>query len=87
MSYICSRCSLRRAALVAQQCNRPPQKRSITQNFLRKKAEAEAAWMVQAVDINAGRKKSMLAMLEERGYINSVAGCVSVILPAAQYQH
>ncbi len=50
------------------------QKRSITQNWLKKTAEAKDAWDAQAKEIKAGRKQSMLSILEERGYVNSVAG-------------
>ena len=50
------------------------QKRSITQNWLRKTEEAKEAWDAQAQEIKAGRKQSMLSLLEERGYVNAVAG-------------
>ncbi len=50
------------------------QKRPITQNWLKKTAEAKEAWDAQAKEIEAGRKQSMLSILEERGYVNSVAG-------------
>lgn len=50
------------------------QKRPITQNWLKKTAEAKEAWGAQAKEIEAGRKQSMLSILEERGYVNSVAG-------------
>lgn len=50
------------------------QKRPITQNWLRKTAEAKEAWDRQAKEIEGGRKQSMLSILEERGYVNAVAG-------------
>ena len=50
------------------------QRRSIAQNYLRKKAEAEQQWQAQAWEIRQGRKDSMLTTLEKRGYINSIAG-------------
>jgi len=31
--------------------------------------------MVQAADIKTGKKQAMLDILEERGYINAIAGC------------
>ena len=46
------------------------QQRHITQNWLRKKAEAKVAWDEQALEIQSGKKKSMMTVLTERGYIN-----------------
>ncbi|KAI9825877.1 MAG: tyrosyl-tRNA synthetase [Thelocarpon impressellum] len=43
-------------------------------NYLRKKAEAEERWQADARVIHAGQKKSMLRKLEERGYVDSIAG-------------
>ncbi|MCJ1379913.1 tyrosyl-tRNA synthetase [Xylographa soralifera] len=44
------------------------------QAWLRKTAEAEEAWKLQAHEIQSGRKESMLTVLEKRGYVNSTAG-------------
>ena len=49
-------------------------KRSITQGWLRKTAEAKVAWDAQAKEIQAGQKQGMLSVLEERGYVNAIAG-------------
>ena len=73
-SYICASC-VRHFRMLGL---RPPggtiQRRRITQNWLRKTAEAKAAWEAQAEEINAGRKQSMLSILEERGYVNAITG-------------
>ncbi|KAA6410472.1 MAG: tyrosyl-tRNA synthetase [Lasallia pustulata] len=50
------------------------QRRSITQNWLRKTAESEQQWKARAVEITNGTKESMLSILEKRGYVNSIAG-------------
>ncbi|EAS30078.3 tyrosine-tRNA ligase [Coccidioides immitis RS] len=50
------------------------QKRHITQQHLRRTAEAEEQWKLQAKEIEAGRKQSFLSFLEERGLVNSVVG-------------
>lgn len=50
------------------------QARSITQNYLRKTAEAADQWAIWAGEIKAGKRKSMLAILEERGYVHQVVG-------------
>ena len=72
--YICISCA--RNVRVLETCLRSltVQKRSITQNWLRKTEEAKEAWDAQAKEIKAGRKQSMLSVLEERGYVNAVAG-------------
>ncbi|MCJ1400504.1 Tyrosine--tRNA ligase, mitochondrial [Xylographa trunciseda] len=44
------------------------------QNWIRKTAEAKEAWRLQSVEIVSQRKESMLAVLEKRGYVNSIAG-------------
>ena len=49
-------------------------KRWISQRYLRKQAEAEERWQADAKIIHAGEKQSMLSMLEERGYIDTIAG-------------
>ncbi|KKA22576.1 Tyrosine--tRNA ligase [Rasamsonia emersonii CBS 393.64] len=50
------------------------QRRWITQNYLRKKAEAEAQWKAWAEEIKAGKRKSFVEHLEERGLIHQVVG-------------
>ena len=67
--YICPSCARRILPFRLQ-----TQKRSITQNFLQKTLEAKVAWARQATEIKAGRKESMLTMLEKRGFVNQVIG-------------
>lgn len=43
-------------------------------NFIRKTNEAKEAWDLQAREIKAGRQESMLKKLEDRGYVNAIAG-------------
>ena len=72
--YICTLCSRNARALGLRLQGVTVQKRSITQNWLRKTDEAKEAWDAQAKVIEAGKKQSMLSSLEERGYVNAVAG-------------
>ncbi|KAI9784914.1 MAG: tyrosyl-tRNA synthetase [Peltula sp. TS41687] len=68
---------MRRVALVASTIGRSPisiSKRTISQNYLRKEKEAEEEWQAQARLIRQGEKKSMLTILEERGYVHEIAG-------------
>jgi tyrosyl-tRNA synthetase len=44
--------------------------------YLAKIAEAEKDWRMEANEIKAGRQKSMLTILEERGLVNTIAGLV-----------
>ncbi|KAI4129258.1 MAG: hypothetical protein LQ338_002310 [Usnochroma carphineum] len=50
------------------------QKRYISQRYTRKVEEAENQWQRKHEKIEAGKRHSMLSILEERGYINAVAG-------------
>ena len=72
--YICASCARHVRALGLRSQGVTVQRRSITQNWIRKTAEAKEAWDAQAIEIKSGRKQSMLSVLEERGYVNSVAG-------------
>lgn len=72
--FFCLLSETRARVLQPQLRNLAIQKRSITQNWLRKQAEAKEAWGVQAQEIRDGKKESMLSILEQRGYVNSVAG-------------
>lgn len=72
--YICASCVRHAQIRGSRLQGSTVQKRSITQNWLRRTAEAKEAWDVQAKEIEAGRKQSMLSILEERGYVNYVAG-------------
>ncbi|KAI9834613.1 MAG: tyrosyl-tRNA synthetase [Phylliscum demangeonii] len=48
--------------------------RSISQNFHRNTAESERNWAARAVLIRAGGAPSMLSILEERGYVDTIVG-------------
>jgi tyrosyl-tRNA synthetase len=48
--------------------------RSISQAYLRKKADAEKRWQEKAKEIKAGKMDSMLSFLEKRGFVDSIAG-------------
>src|SRR6266516_4410049 len=52
------------------------QKRGITQQHIRRMGEAEEQWTQWAREIREGKRQSFLKMLEERGLVNSVVGCV-----------
>lgn len=55
-------------------CWRCQQKRAISQTFLKKVHDAKEQWNAWAKEIRAGKRKSMLEVLEERGFIHSIAG-------------
>ena len=74
-TFICQSCS--RRLLRMKPVIPIGQRRSISQAWLRKTAEAKQAWDAQAEEIEAGKKDSMLITLEKRGYINAVAGSAS----------
>lgn len=65
--YVCHRCLL---YLTRQ----PVQKRAIHENTLQKRLESEWKWKAWAQEIEAGSRRGMLPILEERGYINQIAG-------------
>ena len=67
--FICLSCT-RRIRLLGS----ANQKRSITENYLQKTLEAKLQWARQATEIKAGRKESILDMLEKRGYVNQIVG-------------
>ncbi|KAI9887999.1 MAG: tyrosyl-tRNA synthetase [Watsoniomyces obsoletus] len=71
-TIVCRQC-IRRISL-SFKTRAPALRRGITQNFLRKTAEAEEQWKLQAEKIRKGEKKSMLTILEERGYVDAIAG-------------
>lgn len=50
------------------------QKQSISTTFLQKQKEAKEQWAEFATEIRAGKRKSMLEILEERGLIHAIAG-------------
>lgn len=53
-------------------------RRWIGLKYLAKVAEAEKQWQEQAAEIRAGRKKSMLTVLEERGLVHQITGYTSL---------
>ena len=71
-SHTTLRQSVRRTGqYVCWQCQ---QRRTITQNFLKKKEEGRQQWAEYAKEIRAGQRKSMLTILKERGLVHAVAG-------------
>ncbi|PGH10334.1 tyrosine-tRNA ligase [Blastomyces parvus] len=50
------------------------QKRNITMQHLRRMREGEEAWKNFADEIKAGKRKSFLELMEERGLVNQVIG-------------
>ncbi|KAI9682069.1 MAG: tyrosyl-tRNA synthetase [Caeruleum heppii] len=71
--FVCRRCLLRHVSR-GQQSSNALKRRWISQKFLKKQADAEERWQAQAKLIKTGQKQSMLSLLEERGYIDKVAG-------------
>ncbi len=71
--YICGSC--RAKLLSAEPNSQPVQQRWITRNHIRRIKIAEEGWAERADMIAAGRKQSMLNLLEERGYVNQIVGC------------
>ncbi|TVY52428.1 Tyrosine--tRNA ligase, mitochondrial [Lachnellula cervina] len=67
--YVCARCAFR----AAQPSTRGP-KRCISTSFLTKVAAAEVQWQERAVEVQAGKRKSLLTVLEERGLIQAITG-------------
>jgi tyrosyl-tRNA synthetase len=53
---------------------RKNERRSIGTKYLAKVGEAERQWKEQGKLIRDGEKKSMLAILEERGFVHQIAG-------------
>lgn len=64
--YVCARCASRNSSKASR--------RWIGTKYLAKVADAELQWGQKAVDIKAGKQKSMLSILEERGYVHQVTG-------------
>lgn len=67
--YICARCTFRASKLHSNTA-----RRSIHQSYLEKQREAAQRWKTLAKEIEAGKKKSMLTRLEERGLVHNIAG-------------
>ena len=71
LPYICASCA--RSQFIAKS-GFGSQTRSIGDKYRRKLAEAADQWATWAGEIEAGKRKSMLAILEERGFVNQIAG-------------
>ncbi|KAK0114325.1 tyrosyl-tRNA synthetase [Cadophora gregata] len=67
--YVCASCALR-----ASTSPTTISRRWIGMKYLAKLANAEAQWQEKAAKIEAGKQKSMLTILEERGLVNSITG-------------
>src|SRR5690242_11704620 len=81
--YVCRSCraklNVRPAAAQRPQDryqNQHQQRRWISRNHLTRIKSAEEEWAIRADAIKAGEKKSILDLLEERGYVNQIVGCV-----------
>jgi hypothetical protein len=72
--YICARCAFR-----SSRNSNNAARRWIGTKYLAKVAEAQFAWSEQAMEVKAGKKKSMFKILEERGYIHQTAGSVNLL--------
>lgn len=70
--YICVTCARQLCQIRAR--GAPVQRRSITENWLRKTADAAKEWALQSQQIRAGKQPSLLSVLEERGYVHQIAG-------------
>lgn len=68
--YICSDCK----RWLAETSAPSQQRRTITQNALRKIQSAEEEWEIRAEEIRNGKQKSVLEKLEERGLVNQIIG-------------
>lgn len=79
--YVCHSCARRLRSLKSAS-----QRRSITQNHIKKTLEARVQWAHQATEIKAGRKESMLTILEKRGYINQIIGQDVIPCPTLEEQ-
>lgn len=63
--YVCARCTFR-----IQQNGA----RSIHAKTAARKEREDLEWQAQTRDVRLGKKKSMLSILEERGYVKDIAG-------------
>ncbi|KIW72158.1 tyrosine-tRNA ligase [Phialophora macrospora] len=72
--YICRSCRHHLRDRNSALSNPVSQQRWITRVHVRRIQEAEEEWQAKAKDIEAGNMKSMMAVLEERGYVNQIVG-------------
>ena len=73
--FVCARC--RRRNLDLGIGINGLQRRWITHNHIRNIRAAEEDWEARAKQIRTGKKKSMLTVLEERGFVNQIVGYFS----------
>ncbi|KAL8726810.1 MAG: hypothetical protein Q9166_006492 [cf. Caloplaca sp. 2 TL-2023] len=71
--WVCPSCQ-QRSVPQAQRIVFKPQRRAITRKYAEKTEDAEEEWQERYAEITAGERQSMLNILEERGYVNAVAG-------------
>lgn len=50
------------------------QKRLVHERFLQRKIDAKWEWADKTADVKKGLRKSMLEILEERGFVHQIAG-------------
>jgi tyrosyl-tRNA synthetase len=74
LPFVCRSCLQRLRNDHGSPKSRPSEKRWITQVHIRRIQDAEEAWREQAAEIEAGNMKSMLSILEERGFVNQIVG-------------
>lgn len=68
--YVCAKCTSAISSAGAQKEAR----RWIGLKYLAKVADAEMKWQEQAIEIRAGKKKSVFTILEERGLVHDTIG-------------
>jgi len=72
-AYVCRRRCFKQSLFEPQAlCS---QKRWLHRNHIRRIVAADTEWRDRADAILAGKKQSMLRLLEERGYVNQIVGC------------
>ncbi|KAI9715477.1 MAG: hypothetical protein M1812_005953 [Candelaria pacifica] len=72
--YICYRCAARQTFSKTSRSSKPSSRRWISTKYLQKQVEAEKEWQKQAEKIRAGKQESFFHKLEQRGFVNSIAG-------------
>lgn len=55
-------------------CWRCQRKQAISTTFLKRQDEAKKQWETWAKEIRSGTRQSLLAILEERGFVHAIAG-------------
>lgn len=69
LRFVCQDCARH---LQLERSSRNQQRRWISHNHVRKIAQAEDDWRERAKAIDEGRKRSMLEVLEERGFVHQI---------------